>query len=190
MAQLSDLLPLVREKCQGMPEQQALDQLKKAYRNFCLDSGYLQKTEKVTREIDGTVTLSPLAGHYIHEIAIVEDARKQRLDKGEHYKVNTSSVVTLVDGIDDAEITYSMVPILPLDDNSVVDDDILRRWPDEIAAGAASLLRLMPGQPWSNNELSEHYRREFIKGHREAFRLRVIANDENQFQPRTKRDFF
>ena len=190
MAQLSELLPLVREKCQGMPNQQALDQLKKAYRTFCLKSGYVQETETVARAIDGTVELSPPYEHYIHSIDIVEDANGRRLTKGVQYKVDTRNVVTLVEGVNSAVITYSIVPTLPLDNKAEVDEDVLLRWPDELAAGAASLLRLMPGQPWSDNALSDFYQREFVKGHREAFRLRVISNDENQFQTQTKRDFF
>ncbi len=190
MAQLSQLLPLLREKCSGMLEQQAIDQLKKAYRNFCLESGYVQKTETVNRATDGSVTLTPTASHFIHEIHGVDGLNGKELTKGVDYKVNTRNEVTLVDGFNSVEVTYSIVPNLPIADGMEVDDDILRRWSDEIAAGAASLLRIMPKQTWTDFGLSEFYQQDFIKGHREAFRIRVAANDERQFQPQSKRDFF
>jgi len=190
MAQLRDLLPLLREKCSGMLEQQAIDQLKKAYRNFCLESGYVQQTETVSREVDGSVELSPRYDHFIHEIHGIDDLNGKELKKGVHYKVNARNEITLIEGFNGAEVTYSIVPNLPMEDGAEVDDDILRRWPDEIAAGAAALLRIMPKQTWTDVGLSKFYQQDFIKGHREAFRIRVAANDERQFQPQSKREFF
>jgi hypothetical protein len=52
------------------------------------------------------------------------------------------------------------------------------------------LLRIMPKQTWTDVGLSQFYQQDFIKGHRKAFRIRVAANDERQFQPQSKRDFF
>ena len=190
MAELSILLPLVREKCQGMPNQQALDQLKKSYRNFCLESAFVQNTETVTRNSDGTVELYPPYEHYIHSIALVENINGQTLTKGKDYKVNTSNIVTLAEGVDQAVITYSIVPELPMDNSVEANDEVIRRWPDEIAAGCAYLLRMMPNKPWTDQALSDFYKRDFVKGHREAFRMRVVANDESQFQTQTNRDFF
>lgn len=190
MAQLSGLLPLLREKCSGMLEQQSIDQLKKSYRNFCIESGYLQQTEKVSRATDGSVTLTSRPMHFIHEIHGIDDLNGKELTKGVDYKVSARNDITLFDGFDSVEVTYSIVPSLPIADDMEVDDDILRRWPDEIAAGAASLLRIMPKQTWTDIGLSQFYQKDFIKGHREAFRIRVAANDERQFQPKSKRDFF
>ncbi len=190
MAQLSELLPLLREKCSGMLEQQAIDQLKKAYRNFCLESGYLQQVEIVDRELNGRVELSPNYDHFIHQINGVDDLNGEELTKGVDYKVNTSNEITLDKRFNSVEVTYSIVPKLPMEDGMEVNDNLLNRWPDEIAAGAASLLRIMPGQIWTDIALSNFYQQDFIKGHREAFRVRVAANDERQLQPISKRDFF
>lgn len=190
MAQLSGLLPLLREKCSGMLEQQAIDQLKKSYRNFCLESGYVQQTEIVERELDGSVELSPNYDHFIHQINGIDDLNGMELKKGVDYKVNTSNEITLNEGFNSVEVTYSIVPKLPMEDGMEVDDNILSRWPDEIAAGAAALLRIMPGQIWTDVALSNFYQQDFIKGHREAFRIRVAANDERQLQPVSKREFF
>jgi len=190
MAQLSELLPLLREKCSGMLDQQAIDQLKKAYRNFCLESGYVQQTEIVERALDGSVELFPSYDHFVHEINGIDDLNGKELKKGVDYKVNTSNEIVLVDGFTSVEVTYSIVPKLPMQDGVEVDDNLLSRWPDEIAAGAAALLRIMPGQIWTDIALSNFYRQDFIKGYREAFRVRVAANDERQFQPVSKRDFF
>jgi len=190
MAQLIELLPLLREKCSGMLEQQSIDQLKKAYRNFCLESGYVQETEAVKRALDGSVELSPMYDHFIHEIHGVDDLNGKELTKGVDYKVNSRNEITLIEGFNDVEVTYSIVPVLPMDDGMEVNDELLRRWPDEIAAGAAALLRIMPNQTWTDASLSQFYQKDFIKGHREAYRIRVAANDERQFQPQSKRVFY
>ena len=191
MAELRDLLPLVLEKCSGMPNQSAIDQLKKAYRNFCLESGFVQQTETVDVDpVTGSVILYPEADHYIHSINVVKDMNGKRLELGVSYKADASNNVTIVQGHSKVVITYSIVPEMPIDDGVDVNADVLRRWPDEIAAGAASLLRLMPHQPWTNVALSDFYQRDFVKGHREAYRIRVVSNDEDQFQTQSKRDFF
>ena len=191
MAQLRELLPLLREKCSGMLDQQAIDQIKKAYRNFCLESGYLQQSETVVRSVDGTILLTPPDQHYIGAIHVVIETKGGKvLDKGVGYKVDSSQNVTIAQGYDEVHVTYSLVPKLPMDDAIDADDDILQRWPDEIAAGAAALLRIIPERPWSNPSLADFYKRDFVKGHREAFQLRVAANDEIQFQPQSTRNFF
>lgn len=190
MAQLSELLPLLREKCSGMLEQQSIDQLKKSYRNFCLESGYVQKTEVVTREIDGSVILSPEINYFVHEINGVDDLNGKELIRGTNYKVDTRNKITLADGLNSVEVTYSVVPKLPMANDIEVDDELLNRWPDEIAAGAASLLRIMPNKEWSDAGLSNFYQKDFVKGYREAFRVRVAANDERQLQSESTRVFF
>jgi hypothetical protein len=191
MAQLSELLPLLREKCNGMLDQQAIDQLKKAYRNFCLQSGYIQQTDTVSRLGDGSVLLNPEFDHYIGSINVVIETKGGReLKKGIGYKVDSSNKVTIAQGYDEVQITYSVVPTLPMDDSIEINDDIFQRWPDELAAGAASLLRMIPERPWTNLSLADFYQRDFVKGHREAFQLRVAANDEIQFQPQSNRNFF
>jgi hypothetical protein len=191
MAQLRELLPLLREKCNGMLDQQAIDQLKKAYRNFCLQSGYVQQTDVVARLDDGSVILNPEFDHYIGSINVVIETKGGReLKKGIGYKVDSSNNVTIAQGYDEVQITYSVVPTLPMDDSIEANDDIFQRWPDELAAGAASLLRMIPERPWTSPSLADFYQRDFVKGHREAFQLRVAANDEIQFQPQSTRNFF
>lgn len=191
MAQLRDLLPLLREKCTGMLEQQAMDQLKKSYRNFCLESGYVQQTETLTVQSDGTIALDADFDYYIGSINVVIETKDgKELVKGVGYKVDAGNNVTIAPSYNEVQVTFSVVPILPMDDSIEANDDICRRWPDELAAGAASLLRLIPNQPWSDASLADFYKRDFVKGHREAFQLRVAANDEIQFQTTSNRNFF
>lgn len=188
--ELSALLPLLREKCSGMLEQQAIDHLKKAYRIFCIESGYVQRTETVERLIDGSVVLTPDDGYYIQQINAVEDETGEALRSGIDYKVTADSQVSLIDGFTMTIITYSIVPTLPMPNTLIIDNALLQRWPDEIAAGAAAFLRIIPNQTWTDVNLSDFYRRDFVKGHREAYRARVVANDERQFQPVSTREFF
>jgi hypothetical protein len=188
--QLMDLLPLLREKCAGMLDQQAKDQLKKSYRNFCIESGFIQRSETVSRHTDGSVTLTPDEGYYILSINSVDRIDGKELRQSVDYTVTASHHVDLASGFDSVIVTYSIAPNLPMADTLSLETELLQRWPDEIAAGAAALLRIMPKQTWTDVSLSDHYRRDFVKGHREAFRARVSANDERQFQPVSKRVFF
>lgn len=191
MAQFSDLLPLLREKCNEMLKQQAIDYLKKAYRNFCIQSGYVQQTQTVTRDTDGTIDLTPSTGHYITSInVIIETKDNKLLSKGVDYTVDSSNKVTLVESYTEVQVTFSIAPTLPIDDSFSLNDQIYNRWPDELTAGAAALLLLLPDKSWTNPNLADFYQRDFVKGHREAFQARVEANDEIQFQPISTRNFF
>ncbi len=190
MSQLRELLPLVREKCNGMLDQEALDQLKKAYRVFCLKSGYLQQTLIVSRNNDGAINLAEDLDHYIGSInVVIETKGNRKLEKGAGYKVDSSNKVTVAEGYDEVSVTFSIVPLLPMDNSFELNDEITQRWSDEIASGAASLLRLIPDRSWTNPSLADYYQRDFVKGHREAFQLRVAANDEIQLQSTSNRIF-
>ena len=186
-----DLLPLVREKCQGMLDRQALDHLKKAYRKFCIESGFVIREQKHTINDDLNVSIEADEGHYVLEVLSVDDAQGRELTKGTHYKViNNNSELVFVEGYDTAEVTFSIAPRLPLSNSLSLEQSILDRWPDELAAGAAATLRKMPDQEWTDFNLSQHYEREFIDGYREAYRERVSNVDSRQLTQESKRVFF
>ncbi|MBM7070876.1 hypothetical protein JQC92_02320 [Shewanella sp. 202IG2-18] len=187
--ELRDLLPLVREKCQGMLDRQAIDHLKKAYRKFCIESKFVirkQTVDKVANEL----TLTPDAGYYILDVLSVDDIDGRDLTKGTHYIVTDNREITLVEGIDKAVVTFSIAPILPISDSVAIEQRILERWPDELAAGAASTLRKMPSQEWTDFSLSQHYQREFVEGYREAFQERVSDIDNSKLNQSSKRVFY
>jgi len=190
MPKLSDLLPLVREKCTGMINQMALDQLKKAYRQFCIESRYIQRSETLIVGSDGSITLTPDNNHYVHAVLSIDDKNGAALTPGVQYIVATNGGVTITAKFKEVTATYSIVPLLPIANDAVIDGEAYKRWPDEIAAGAAALLLRMPNQEWTDSGLSGFYQGDFVKGHREAFRAGVSALDERQFQPQSKRVFF
>jgi len=191
MAQLKDLLQLVREKCSGMLDQQAIDQLKKSYRSFCIESGYVKQRETAIRNIDGSVTLYPELDHYIISInTVIETKWSKELKQSIDYTVNSANEITLLPDHQEVIVDYSIAPILPMSDSIDASEQLLQRWPDELASGAAALLRRMPKKPWTDFELADYYYRDFVKGHREAYKVSVTANDEIQFQPQSTRNFF
>jgi hypothetical protein len=191
MAQFSELLPLLREKCNDVLDRQALDYLKKAYRNFCLESGYVQQTETVARQSDGSIVLPVNFEHYVSSINVVIETKDGKaLTKGVDYKVDSSNDVFIAEIYDEVQVTFSIVPTLPIYDAVDLSDQVYQRWPDELAAGAAALLLILPKKPWSDPSLADFYQREFVKGHREAYKARIDANDEIQFQPISNRNFF
>ena len=87
-------------------------------------------------------------------------------------------------------ITYVEIPTAIADAMTMtVDDDIINRYGDVIAFGAATVLRLMPAQPWTEAGLAEVYSREFVEGCRKAYRDRKDEFNAFRNQPR-KHQFF
>ena len=190
MSVLSDLLPLVREKCTGMIDQIALDRLKKSYRQFCIDSCYLQRRETLTVVSDQPITLTPDENHYVHSILSVDDDKGMELKTGYDYLTTSNGDLTVNSRVASVVVNYCIVPLITMSNDAPIDNEIFNRWPDELAAGTAYLLLMMPGKEWTNYELSDFYKREYVTGYREAYRAGVIALDDRKFEPKSKRVFY
>ena len=190
MAQLSTLIPLVIERCPNIIQQQALDYLKKAYRKFCLESGFVQYIEQVQRESNSSVTLNPPLNHYISHVQYIKSERDIKIERGLDYKVDAENNIKLDETFSQVSVAYAVAPMLPMANDFDANATIIRNWPEHLASGAASLLRKMPGQAWTNLELSNFYEREFIEGHREAYRSRISADDEAQTEQQSTRTFY
>ncbi|NRA62143.1 MAG: hypothetical protein HRU25_14845, partial [Psychrobium sp.] len=174
---LDILLPLLREKCSGMLEQMAIDHLKKSYRKFCIKSGYVQRKQTFNLVKSETLTLMADTGYYVHEIHAVDNTKGSELEECIDYHVMNGHEISFASYIREAVVTYSIVPILPMSDDLVIANEVINRWPEAIAAGAAATLRMMPEQQWTSGALSEFYEHEFIKGYRKAFRARITSMD-------------
>lgn len=191
MSSLTELLPLLREKCSGMLELQAIDALKKAYRIFCIESDFVQRNLVAVKDSNGSVALVPDIGYFINKVISVDDEYGRALTLGVDYKVDKSNrKLVLETRYSKVEVIYSIAPKLPFSPQLTIESDVLARWPDELASGAAAILRNMPNQPWTEHGLSQHYQQDFVKGYREAYRKGIAANDERQLQASHSRTYF
>lgn len=194
MADLFALTRLVTPKCPGPVSFLVEDALAKVYREFCLRSEYLNNKETHTAiAAGGTVTLVPPANHYllkvIEVLAVDDNGSKSALVPADvdYYQPEPGKLVIKADQTK-LEITYSYCPTA-LFSPTTANDEIVNRWADELAAGAAAELRLMPGKEWSEPSLYDFYHRDLVRGYRDAMRARQEQFDDFQNYTR-KHQFF
>ena len=77
MAQLSSLIPLVRERCGGVLDQMAKDQLGRAYQKFCYESRFLARTQEIEKGQSGELSIDD--DHTFVSVDFVLDANGAEL---------------------------------------------------------------------------------------------------------------
>lgn len=185
MAQLSSLIPLVRERCGGVIEQIMKDQLNRAYQKFCIESRFLARSEQFT-ESDAELTID--ANHVFVGVDFVLDANGNELERGIDYNVSLIGEVTLTTNTPVYRVFYHIAPQIFITDTFEADNTIVNRWADAIADGAAANIKIMPNTAWYDLSMADYYKRRFTDGYREAYRAAVNALDEQR--PTKSRDFF
>lgn len=166
MAALSQLLGFVREKAPGVIDFMMLDALKESYREFCRKSESLRQTLTIDGAAGEAVTLPLREGYLVHLIKSVTSSSGKTLD----YDRATASSIVLKSACSSANVVVILIPRLDMDGENQTDDELLERYGETIAAGAARKLRLMPGETWFNPELAMMLDQEFTEGIRDAFR--------------------
>lgn len=194
MADLKTLIALVRPKCPGPVDFLTEDALAKVYREFCLESKYLQQvSELVDVEKGKPVKLTPPANHYLLEVITAQKVNgsgaKHDLVPGDvDYSQPEPGQLVFNASHTKVVVTFSYCPTA-LFDRSNCSDDIVNRWASELACGAVAELRMMPGNSWTDAGLADYYRRDFVQGYRDAKRARQEQFDDFQNYTR-KRTFF
>lgn len=188
MAQLNVLIPLVQQKCTGVLELMALEHLKKAYRKFCTESNYVTEVKELTK-VDGVIELAAPDGFYISDICYIDDTNGTELKEGSEYTASLDNVINLSDSYDTVIVCYSIVPAIPMADDFSISTQIINKWPEQLAAGAASTLRALPNTAFSDMAKSQDYLREFIEGYREAYQKAQQATFNRQLNSKPKRVF-
>lgn len=195
MGALFDLTSLVRRKCPGIMDIMMLDALASSYREFCNKSEFLTSSLTVASADESTpVVISPQADHTVLKVeSVIETQTSGKLVElylNEDYTRPKSNGLQFNKPRQALKITYVEVPTAIADPMTMtIDDDIINRYGDVIAIGAAMELRLMPAQPWTEAGLAEVYSREFIEGCRNAYRDKCEEFTEFRNQPR-KHQFF
>ncbi len=172
MSALSDLYPLVRQRCAGVIDIMMDDALRDAYRAFCEKSEFVSHDFNLTNPTTTTnETLTPPIGYSILKIESV-NAGTTPLDAGDDYQFNPITKELSLEANHDAiKVVAILKPKVNFDPDSV-NEYLIENFGEALAAGAVKVLRLQVGTNWYNPELSQYYEREFVEGYREAFRLR------------------
>ena len=186
MAQLSTLIPLVRERCGGVLEKFALDHLKRAYQKFCAESLYLARSQQFNQ--GETAALAVEDNHAFGGVNFVLDANGHELERGLDYSVSVDGEVYLTKNTPAYRVFYFITPLFTLPDSFDANDILINKFADYLADGAASTLMKMPNTQWADISLSQYYQRNFIDGYRLAYREAVNALDEQR--PIKQREFY
>tara|TARA_Y100000780_G_C13625870_1_gene394438 strand:- start:108 stop:668 length:561 start_codon:yes stop_codon:yes gene_type:complete len=183
MAQLSSLILLVRERCGGVLDQMAKDQLGRAYQKFCYESRFLARTQEIEQGQDGALNID--SNHVFVSVDFVLDANGYELKSSDDYTVSPNGTVTVINTTPKVRVFYHIAPQFLLPNDFEADNTIVNRWADAIADGAAANLLMMPNTDWTDLAKSDYYKRRFTDGYRDAFRVAVNALDEQRpSQPR------
>ncbi len=186
MAQLSTLIPFVRERCGGVLEKFALDHIKRAYQKFCAESLYLARSQQFNQ---GEAALLPIDDdHAFGGVSFVLDANGHELERGIDYNVSVSGEVFITKNTSAFKVFYYVLPLFSLPDDFNASETIISKYADYLADGAASTLMKMPNPQWTDINFSEHYRRNFIDGYRLGYREAINALDEQR--PTKPREFY
>ena len=194
MSALTDLCSLVRRKCPGIMDIMMLDALADSYREFCNKSEFLSKTITVASANDTTpVVITPRADHTVLKVeSVIENksnGKTSELYLNDDYTRPTSTELLFNHARQSLDITYIETPTAIADPMTMqIEDDIINRYGNVIAVGAAMTLRLMPAQPWTEPALAEIYSREFVEGCRNAYRDR--RDGFNTFHNKTRKHQF
>ncbi|TMO16731.1 hypothetical protein CWB59_12485 [Pseudoalteromonas sp. S326] len=186
MAQLRELIPLVRERSGGVIDKFALEHLKRAYQKFCTESRFLAR--QIMLESGSAKQLPVDDLHVFGDVAFVLDDNGRELLRGNDYTVSTSGELTLHKSTPYYNVFYHINPQRILPDDFDANDEVVNRWAEYLADGAASTLMKMPNTAWTELNVASYYSRVFTEGYREAYRVAVNALDEQR--PKQTRVFY
>lgn len=186
MAQLSSLIPLVRERCGGVLDQMAKDQLGRAYQKFCYESRFLARTQEIEQGQSGELSID--SDHVFVSVDFVLDANGRELKSAQDYTVSADGKITALGTTAKMRVLYHIAPQFMLPNEFEADNTIVNRWADAIADGAAANLLMMPNTQWTDLSKSDYFKRRFTDGYRDAFQVAIEALDEQR--PTQPRVFF
>ncbi|MFZ3513804.1 hypothetical protein LC147_12005 [Vibrio harveyi] len=173
MSALSDLYPLVRQRCAGVIDIMMDDALRDAYRAFCEKSEFVSHDFKLTKLTPAKKeTLTPPLGYSILKIESIETGKEKHLNVGDDYSFNPITQELKVNANQDSLAVVAILKPKVSFDPSSVNEYLIDNFSEALAAGAAKSLRMQVGTKWYNPELAQFYEREFVEGYREAYRLR------------------
>ena len=184
MANLSDLIPLVRERVHNCPDPVIETAIKWAARDFCRQT-HVWTYNGTINLVGGqsALTFTPPAGTNVvswRYLAIDEDGTQLTvLDRPEWREVRSDSnprfvyFENILRPIFDAEPEANLplryeVAVMPDSGSTGVDDQIVNTWGDMVAAGARYKLLTQPDRNWSDPQAANLDLGEYRQGINDA----------------------
>lgn len=168
MADLSAFAKYVRPEVNGCPEIQILDAILRAGIQFCKESRAIKQKVSVTT-VAGTseYTMTLPTGLVPEEIIEVRRDKFDALEASsfagfmymnlnhvdgapQFYYMNGSNKLVLGAIPDSVETLDVWLRVRPIEDATVLPDELFDRYRDDIASGAKSRLMLMKDKPWTD----------------------------------------
>lgn len=191
MANLSDLIPLVRERVHNCPDPVIEDALRWAGRDFARATHVWTYNSTLTLAADSqTASITPPAGTDIvawRMLLIDEDGSPVTiLDRPEWKRVRSDSQPSYAHVAPITQLTFDATPeantviryeLALMGDNSsvIVDDQLGKQWADAIAAGAKYRLMSQPDRYWADVNAAQIELMEYREAMMQAKSLKMYG---------------
>lgn len=196
-----ELIPLVRQRVSGPLDSIIRNAVVRAAIDFCKRSALVHferqfgvvvagqtvsfaKASSINRQARQDVREPQVTGSVIHSIT----AGGEILTPGTQYHVQSAESIRFLVGCADVVIVGA---IEPLPSATLIPAALVEGYSEGLADGAAAILQLQPGKPWTNPELAQLNQSRFNDAVRDAYRFRVEQSPNARISnPVRRREFF
>lgn len=169
-------LPIVRRHITGPLEIMMKAAVVEAAIIFCRNSKYLVDSKTITGVIAGqAITVCDDDNLKSSDLNSIVDGVGELLSGGIDYIAISANQLKAKRDITSMTIGYNVEPIQSA---SSLPKPIYDDHAETIAFGAARILYLQPGMPWTDVKRSQLYDTEFTEGYRRAARFRLAQSNE------------
>lgn len=169
-------LPIVRRHITGPLEIMMKAAVVEAAIIFCRNSKYLVDSKTITGVIAGqAITVCDDDNLKSSDLNSIVDGVGELLSGGIDYIAISANQLKAKRDITSMTIGYNVEPIQSA---SLLPKPIYDDHAETIAFGAARILYLQPGMPWTDAKRSQLYDTEFTEGYRRAARFRLAQSNE------------
>ena len=196
-----EMIPLVRQRVSGPLDSIIRNAVVRAAIDFCKRSALVHferqfdvvaagqtvsfaKASSINRQARQDVREPQVTGSVIHGII----AGGEPLTAGSHYHVQSAESIRFLVSLTDVVIVGA---IEPLPTATLIPAALIEGYAEGLADGAAAILQMQPGKPWTSPELAQLNQARFNDAVREAYRFRVEQSPSARISnPVRRREFF
>jgi hypothetical protein len=181
-------LPIVRRHITGPLDIMMKAAVVEAAIIFCRNSKYLVDSKTVTGVTSGQeITVCTDENLKSSDLNSIIDGDGKLLSGGIDYIAISANQLKAKRNITSMTIGYNVEPIQSA---SSLPKPIYDDHAETIAFGAARILYLQPGMPWTDAKRSQLYDTEFTEGYRKAYRFRLEQSTNLNVSPARSHQFF
>ena len=196
-----EMIPLVRQRVSGPLDSIIRNAVVRAAIDFCKRSALVHferqfdvvaagqtvsfaKASSINRQARQYAREPQVTGSVIHSIT----AGGEPLTAGSHYHVQSAESIRFLVSLTDVVIIGA---IEPLPTATLIPAALIEGYAEGLADGAAAILQMQPGKPWTSPELAQLNQARFNDAVREAYRFRVEQSPSARISnPVRRREFF